>query len=155
MPVIQDPRQNPGNEHNLGIAYFEKAFILDGVTYIPGHYFYKKMGNPNDPFNIRYLPHGFPIQVTGITEATNEDWADVDVEYYKQMFPNLVYNPDWVLKVKANEGYVQLPDPDIDRIKPMAAYNNENAFDETRGLRKIPPWALYRYDREQKELVED
>jgi len=150
MPIIQDPRMNPGNEKNWGIAYFEKVFdIPEGTPNNPaGHYFYKKQIVPdNDLQSSRYYPHGFPVEAIG--KAPGNVPKPIKDEF-QIIFPNL--NPDIVLFVGFD------PNVDLDNDKPMAAYLHRVIAHglETpptgRGVKKFNQGNDYRYNRKFDDI---
>jgi hypothetical protein len=101
MRIIQDPRQNQGNEKDYGVAYFENDFNIGGTTCIAGQYFYRNdTGNPEDRFNARFLPHGFPVIAKS---KTGGNINEADITKYKKMFPNLIYNV--ILKIERDPSY--------------------------------------------------
>jgi len=154
MPIIQDPRMNAREEALLGIAYFEVDFILNKVNYQSGHYFYKKdNGNPNQPFNSRYLPHGFPVVATNKVGIGENDISPAELERYKKMFPNLIYT--YAFKIDAHPDAIKEDPPgtfDIDGSKPMAAYMNKHVSDQAKGLKNFERGQPYRYNRGEDTL---
>lgn len=157
MPgTVQDPRMNPGREREYGIAYFPNDFeIGEGENveiHIAGHYFYRKdTGNPNDEFNPRFLPQGFPILAR---QATGGPMPGQDViDYYRAMFPNLIYNI--ILRIEANPEYTAdpgHPTQGLDSLLPMVALMNR-CITSTSGLPGIVAGNLYSYNRDNTTAI--
>ena len=169
MPgTIQDPRMNQTLEKRLGVAYFDDEFRVQGKTYQAGHYFYKKTtGNPTDPFNSRYLPHGFPIIATGRVGIGSNDISNADLDRYRLMFPNLMYT--FALTIEADPDFVDTEQDttdttNLDSLRAMAAYLHRcitqnigppqvpNVPGQGRGLGKFNLESPYTYRRDNTDV---
>lgn len=134
MPIIQDPRMNPGNEKDYGIFYLSDKEVANvnkenNISLEPGHHFYVKESNPNDFKNSRFFPHGFPITrivVTGqdISQALYDEYAVIYCRLHKK-----------ICKVEYDGNIT-----DIDNNFPMAALLHRVIYEDTptkRGLKRI------------------
>ena len=83
MPIIQDPRQNPGQEKDHGIVWMPDPFEIDEVIHSRGHYFYDRTGQS------RFFPHGFPVKLHN-NPISNSNVDGPTIEYYQKIFPNLM-----------------------------------------------------------------
>jgi len=147
MPIIKDPRQNPGNEKDYGIFYVPPDEVdqineEQNLNLKAGHYFYEKRTNPNDFKNSRLFPHGFPI--TKIV-VTGQNISDTLFDQYKDIFCNLHRN---ICHVEYDGTH-----QDLDDNKPMSAYHHRLISHSSppppggRGLKKINQGSQYKYNR--------
>jgi hypothetical protein len=143
---------NAGREKQFGVAYFNNNFEVGGTTYQAGHYFYvKDTGNPNNPFNPRYLPHGFPVVATGTQGAGG--LSDILIRDTLIVFPNLIYTV--ILKVEPDpEAVANENTTELDSVYPMAAYLNRYITDEEKGTPKFNRGREYKYNRKDDTLEE-
>ena len=154
MPIIRDPKMNANNEKEYGVAYFENDFQIGNNDYIAGHYFYRKdTGSPNDPFNPRYLPQGFPILARGrLGGKVPQDIIDKN----KEIYTTLIYNT--ILRIEADPFYVdnqQTPTPttNLDSLYPMSAYLNRCISNGRSGLPQFDRGNPYIYNRDNTSAV--
>ncbi len=134
MPIIQDPRMNPGREKQYGILYVTPE---EQTSDIPtGHYFYDK--NRPSHSNARYFPFGYLVKIIRL-QPTNI--GEELINQYSDRYCNLNTTHAAIIE--------HLDDESVLEDHPMALFMykvvSHGSEEQGRGLKRIEFGKMYIY----------